>query len=258
MTSTSMWRRTSAKNTRSLCSRRSSGRVHATSHFSQGGTVGTALSLPVPAGLSQLASDKQQASTNHRCLWWSSANRDKRSISQEKKKNYHHLDLNCAFPPKIVIWDGVGRWGGQGSFCFLRNYGLFSSARLFPHDPWPVGSKRRISHSSWLHNVAFSAYEERHWGGRRQERERRREEAYRSIRVADKLDTPGTGCRTRSKSRGPQRKRRRMPHASRSTLSSAQELSHTHTHTYSQPVCAFNIAHSRPLCCLPELRLPHI
>lgn len=52
-------------------------------------------------------------------------------------------DLNCArflaFPPKIVIWDGFKGFvsmgaGGQGSFCFRRNYGLFSSARLFPPD----------------------------------------------------------------------------------------------------------------------------
>lgn len=113
--------------------------------FSQEGTVGTTLSLPVSVGLNQSPSDKEQHLANHR-----HANGDK------------CLDLKFpCFPPKIVVWR-------QGSFCFgiIRVSFILSSV---PLDLRPPGSQRRISHSSVPHNVAFREDEEGHSGLSRQE-----------------------------------------------------------------------------------------
>ncbi|KAK2873976.1 hypothetical protein Q8A67_021129 [Cirrhinus molitorella] len=86
-------------------------------------------------------------------------------------QNCLDLEFPC-FPPKIVVWR-------QGSFCFGIIRVSFISSSV-PLDLRPPGSRRRISHSSVPHNVAFREDEEGHSGLSGQEREEERE-PYRSI-----------------------------------------------------------------------------
>lgn len=89
--------------------------------------MGTTLSLPVPAGLSQSPSDKQQRSANHHAC------DEVRQIAinapfPKKRRKKYQFDLNCAcflaFPPKIVIWDRVEGWGVCGGDKVVFVFGV--------------------------------------------------------------------------------------------------------------------------------------
>lgn len=131
--------------------------------FSQEGTVGTTLSLPVSVGLDQSPSDKGQLLANQ-SLASDTHERTPIAISvTQPGEKCLDLEFPCffLFPPKIVVWR-------QGSFCFGIIRVSFISSSV-PYDLRPPGSQRRISHSPLPHNVAFREDEEKHSGLSRQE-----------------------------------------------------------------------------------------